>query len=111
MTGKMARGEEGVVPGGSGFAGRLGRHTPYAYTAKGTYCDHFEFGPNAAGDKVLGLPPEGRYRHRFPLREIVTDCFLLTGIEREIAPSFLEAMLLQIYFRQMAALPLGNNEF
>lgn len=111
MTGKLARKGQGIVLGGSGFAGRIDRYTPYCFTSEGPFCDHFEFGPRASGDRVLELPAAGRYQHRFPLADIITDCFLLTGVEREVAPSFLEAILLQVYFRQTATLPVGNNAF
>lgn len=111
MTGKITRREGVTVPGGTGFAGRINRYTPYCYTSDGPFCDYFEFGPKASGDGILNMPPEDRYEHRFPLSETVTDCFLLTGIEKEVSPSFLEAILLQLYFRQTETLPIGNNAF
>lgn len=111
MTGKLTKKEQGIESSGSGFAGRIDRYTPYCYSSTGRFSDHFEFGPMAAGDSVLELPRERRYEHHVPLSETITDCFLLHGVEREVAPSFLEAILLQMYFRQMATLPAGNNAF
>ena len=112
MTGKIKKNRLGqLVAGGSGFQGRKERYTPYCYTSVGRYADHFEFGPNASGDAVLELNLEERYQDRHPLNDIVTDCFILTGVETHIAPSFLEALLLQTFISQQRSLPPGNNAF
>jgi hypothetical protein len=104
MTGTL---DKDLGAGGRGFKGRMTRYTPYCYSND----DHFKFGPNASGEKVRQLPANEQYKHHYPLETVVTDCFVLTGIESEIAPSLLESILLQMYVSKTRNLPPANNEF
>ena len=104
MTGKL---NTDLQPVGQGFAGRMTRYTPYCYTED----DHFKFGPNAAGEELRKLPENQRSQHHYPLGGVLTDCFLLNGTVREISPSLLETIFLQMYASQKRTLPLGNQAF
>ena len=104
MTGIL---DKELAISGNGFVGRMLRYTPYRYTKD----DHFKFGPNASGDKVLDLPEDEQYQYQHQIGSVVADCFVLTGAECEIAPSLLEAILLQMYVSEKKTLPPGNREF
>jgi hypothetical protein len=104
--------EGGILgPTGGGFPARLQRNTPYCYSSEGPYANHFEFGPTAVGDAITRVRPEDRYESRYPLSQIVTDCFVLTDNEQTVAPAFLEAFLLQRYLSLKGQLPPANQAF
>ena len=111
-TGKLC-GKDGqnVSMNGGEFSKRILRTTPYCYQGSGTYADYFEYGPNFKGVKpaIIGDSSK-RYRFHIPLANITTECLSIAGIEREICPAPLEALLLQIYIAQYSALPPANQE-
>lgn len=111
MVGTLKRNGAGLVVTGGGFPARVQRYTPYCYSSEGPYANHFEFGPNATGDAIVQLPHDQRYKQHYPLRQIVTDCFILTNYEQSVAPAFLEAALLQCCVSLNGDLPPGNQAF
>lgn len=109
-VGEFKRDETGAVRfGGGTFAQRFARWHPYSFTTRGPFANHFEYGPNASVNELRDLPEAGRYKCHLHFDVIAVDCYVTDGIEREIAPSFLEVMLLQIYMAQHGSLPPANN--
>jgi len=90
---------------------RLPRWHPYCYQIAGPYANHFEFGPNFGVNELKRQPFPGRYKQHVPLRDLETACFVTDREEQEIAPAFLEGLLLQFIIREVGNLPPGNNEF
>jgi hypothetical protein len=110
-TGKWNRppNDGSVVMNNGRLADRLQRWTPYVYQNAGRYADHFEYGPNFTGARKPPTNP-ANYRNHVPLAEIVTECFLLDGMEREVSPAFLETLLMQIFLQANGDLPPANRE-
>jgi hypothetical protein len=111
-SGKWRRPPEdgSVVMNNGRLADRTERWTPYVYQKVGDYANHFEYGPNfpSNGEKPPTNP--ANYRKHVPLAEIVTHCFLLAGMEREVSPAFLETLLMQIFLQANGDLPPANRE-
>ena len=111
-TGKLmgVDGAPAIMNGGS-LVQRLQRWTPYCFQSAGQYADHFEYGPNFGVNDIPKQPFAVRYRIHVPLVQITTDCFSTAGIEHQLSPALLEALLLQDYVSCCGALPPGNQEF
>ena len=111
-TGKLkgVDGAPAIMNGGS-LVQRLQRWTPYCFQSAGPYADHFEYGPNFGVNDISKQPFAVRYRIHVPLVQITTDCFSTAGIEHQLSPALLEALLLQDYVSRYGALPPGNQEF
>lgn len=111
MTGRFKRNNDNsVTMQGGVLAKRELRWHPYSFTTKGTYKEHFEFGPNYSVNILQSKPEESRYRCRIPFSDIIIECYLTDGIEEEVSPAFLETLLLQIYMRMFRTLPPANNQ-
>jgi hypothetical protein len=111
-TGSFGRNAQGeVVYGGGTLKQRASRWHPYSFTTKGIYANHFEYGPNASVNEIKNLPEADRYQKHLPFPSVIVDCYVTDGMEHEVSPSFLEALLLQTYIRQYRSLPPANNEF
>jgi hypothetical protein len=109
-VGEFKRDANGVVRfGGGTLAQRFSRWHPYSFTTTGPFANHFEYGPNESVNELRNLPEAGRYKFHLHFDVIAVDCYVTDGIEREISPSFLEVMLLQMYMAQHGALPPANN--
>lgn len=112
MTGRFKRnGDESVTMRGGVLADREARWHPYSFTKEGPYQNYFEYGPNYSVNVLLTKAAEGRYRHHVPFVDIVVDCFVTDGVEREVSPAFLETLILQMYMREFGTLPPANNQF
>jgi hypothetical protein len=112
LTGKLTSPGNGKKPvfNGGRFSKRLSRTHPYCFQTEGEFADHFEFGCSFTVEKVRAAPLRDRYRTRYPLSEISTECFCLESAEKEVTPSFLEKLLLQTFFKKHERLPEANNE-
>jgi hypothetical protein len=111
-TGGYGRDDQGaVIYGGGTFAQRASRWHPYSFTRKGVCAGHFEYAPNASVNTIRKLPEAERYQKQLPFSSITVDCYLTDGIEHQVSPSFLEALLLQTYLARFNSLPVANNEF
>ena len=111
-TGKLkgVDGARAIMNRGS-LVQRLERWTPYCFQSAGQYANHFEYGPNFGVNDIPQQPFAVRYRIHVPLGQITTDCFSTAGIEHQLSPALLEALLLQDYVSRSGALPPGNQEF
>ena len=112
MTGKInqqVNGEAKLFDAENGFSKRALRYHPYSFTQKGSYKDYFEYEPKHSLKTIKKAPLEDRYAVHVPLKDIKVDCFQIP--ERlKLAPSFLEALLLQSYFSSYNSLPIANNQ-
>ena len=111
MTGKVQR----MAPDSvkleikkNGFKNRIKRWHPYCFSEKGRYENHFEFGPNFGGNELKKQDEEVRYKYHLPISGLVIDCFSLNE-QSAMAPTFLESLILQVYFSCKGTLPVANN--
>lgn len=111
-TGKLT-GIDGARAGVNGGAliQRLQRWTPYCFQTAGPFSDHFEYGPKYGVNVIREKPYPDRYRFHVQLKQIAIDCFSTAGIEQQLSPAFLEALLLQDHVSRQGRLPTGNQEF
>lgn len=113
VTGQI-RGKDGsafVLGKGGDLALRAGRWTPYCFQRSGKFANHWECGPNFVETGRRPPAQESNYRFHIPLSDIVVDCIILQNFWHEIAPAFIESLLLQNHVRRNKALPLGNQKF
>jgi hypothetical protein len=109
-TGEFKRDKNGDLRfGGGTLAQRYLRWHPYSFTTAGPHANHFEYGPKASVNALKKLPEEGRYKCHIPYAVIAVDCYVTDGIERDVSPSFLEVLLMQMYVAQHGTLPPANN--
>lgn len=87
-----------------GFARRAFRWTPYCF-----FPGHFSYGPNFTGNKKPVQNNESNYRVTIPISAIAID-FFVCGTSN-VAPAFLEALLLQLYMDYYKDIPPANNAF
>jgi hypothetical protein len=111
MTGKVQR----MAPDSvkleikkNGFKNRSKRWHPYCFSEKGRYENHFEFGPNFGVNELKKQDEEVRYKYHLPISGLVIDCFSLDE-QSAMAPTFLESLILQVYFTSNGTLPVANN--
>ena len=112
MTGKIKKNFESntkLLEPENGFSKRALRYHPYSFTKNGPNKNHFEYGPKFPIQKIKKVHPEKRYSSKIPLCNIRVDCFKISD-HLKLAPSFLEALLLQEYFNKYNFLPKGNNQ-
>lgn len=102
--------KEAELNGGT-LAHRLGRWTPYCFQREGPFANHFEYGPNAGVNQIQAMPHQDRYQQHVPAAQIEVECYCLSRWERYLAPSLLEALLLQGCMAENGYLPPANNEF
>ncbi len=109
MTGKFDK--SGNLQVGSGLSGRSARTVPYCFSMNGPFADHFEFNAKTNNpEKIKKVEIGERYNKRVPLKDLYIDCFIVSR-EGRVAPSFLEATLLQLHLEQFNCLPVANNAF
>ena len=89
---------------------RISRWHPYCYQSAGQYKHNFEYGPNFGVNDIQKQPYSRRYMFHTHLSFIETDCLSTAGIEQDLSPAYLEALLLQNYVSINGALPAGNKE-
>lgn len=88
------------------LSGRMQRWTPYSFSFKQ---DHFSYSPiwKGSGRELRNVAD---YHYHVPLKQVVIDCFSVAD-HRSLAPSFLEALLLQKYLAEHGCLPPANRIF
>jgi len=111
LAGKMRTHVNGTRLNSGTLAQRLHRWTPYCFQTEGLYADHFEYGPNYGVDDLRKQPYDKRYCYHIPLCDVETECFITGADEKEIAPAFLEALLLQLVLQSSGNLPPANQSF
>ena len=111
MTGKINQhnGEAKLFDSENGFSKRALRYHPYSFTQKGPFRDFFEYEPKYSLKTIQKAPREDRYAAHIPLKDLKVDCFQIPQ-RLQLAPSFLEALLLQSYFSSYNSLPIANNQ-
>lgn len=105
MTGKVANG--GLIEGQQTFVQRKYRWTPYRFDCPQ---NQLRLSPEYAKGESRGAPPAAGYGVNIPFGDVVVDC-ICCPITENIAPAFVEALLLQMYLNQYGHLPLGNQAF
>ena len=111
MCGKV-RGEDGQVAymNNSIFGDRVGRWTPYVFQREGPHADHWECGPTFKSSTKKPAINATNYRQKFPFIDIKIECICLDSDWKQLTPTFVETLLLQVYLSKNSRLPLGNNE-
>ena len=108
MTGKFNT--AGKCAPKQGLHHRRIRWTPYCFAEKGEQANNFCFGPKYEKGESRDKAPKNGYDTCLPINNIRVDCFVFNR-DWPMAPSFLEALLLQGYLEQYESLPAGNNAF
>ncbi len=112
MTGKIKKHPNGKTQLSelkNGFSKRGLRYHPYSFTQKGPFRDYFEYAPKHSLKSIQKAPLEDRYAAHIPLKDMKVDCFQIPQ-RLQLAPSFLEVLLLQSYFSTYYSLPIANNQ-
>ena len=112
MTGKIKKHPNGKTQLSelkNGFSKRGLRYHPYSFTQKGPFRDYFEYAPKHSLKSIQKAPLEDRYAAHIPLKDMKVDCFQIPQ-RLQLAPSFLEVLLLQSYFSSYNSLPIANNQ-
>lgn len=105
MTGKVNT--DGGLGTAQTFANRAARYTPYWFDReKNLFC----FNPKAPKSKDLD---SSDYNDSIELKYLEVDCFICRpGVGHSLlAPSYLEAFLLQAFLMQTGRLPKANRSF
>jgi len=87
-----------------GFCKRLDRWTPYSF-----FPDSFCYAPKFSGNTKPKSHSIENYASKVPLKEIEVDFFICPKID--LAPAYIEAVLLQSYIATYNQLPPANNGF
>ena len=96
--------------GSGSLRGRLHRWTPYSFQKEGPFVDCFEYGPNFPVNELKKQGYPERYQKRVPIAEIKIECLSTGGIEKQVAPAFVETLLLANFVASLGYLPPANQE-